>query len=247
MNKVTRRVVWLASLLLVVAALTAVTALHGTTPTTTFANDSKHHPTPTPTPTTPTTPTPTPTTTPLMITTTSLPNGNVCSSYTAYITANKGGGSSLDTWKLVSGALPAGLTMATSYGIESTVVFGTPTTVQTSAFTVQVQDSAGETATQPLSITIDPPLPLVITSPTPQPATVGTAYFTNLFANGGCPPYTWSITAGQLPPRLALTTGSNGGTTISGTPTATGTYTFTETVTDSTRVQASQQFSITVN
>src|SRR5216683_109201 len=168
MNKVTRRVVWLASLLLVVAALTAVTALHGTTPTTTFAHDSKHHPTPTPTP--------------LMITTTSLPNGNVCASYTAYITANKGGGSSLDTWTIVSGALPAGLTMATSYGIESTVVFGTPTKVQTSAFTVQVQDSAGETATQPLSITIDQPLPLVITSPTPQPASVGTAYFTNLFA-----------------------------------------------------------------
>src|SRR5260370_40137077 len=205
MNKVTSRVVWLASLLLVVAALTAVTALHGTTPTKTFAHDSKHHPTPTPTPTTPTTPTPTPTSTPLMITTTSLPNGNVCASYTAYITANKGGGSSLDTWTIVSGALPAGLTMATSYGIESTVVFGTPTKVQTTAFTVQVRDSAGETATQPLRITIDPPLPLVITSPTPPPATVGTAYFTNLFANGGGRPHTQSHTSrrrGPPPPPL---------------------------------------------
>ncbi len=246
MKKVQRRVVWLGFLLLVVAALAAVTTLHGTTPTTTFALDGRHK-TPTPTPTTPTTPTPTPTVTPLMITTTSLPNGNVCASYTAYITANKGGGSSLDTWKIVSGALPAGLTMATSYGIESTVVFGTPTTVQTTAFTVQVRDSAGETATQPFSITIDKPLPLVITSPTPPPATVGSSYFTNLFANGGCQSYTWSITAGQLPPGLAVTKGSNGGTTISGTPTATGTFTFTETVTDSTGVKASQQFSITVN
>src|SRR5258707_9444846 len=130
MNKVTRRGVWLASLLLVVAALTAVTALHGTTPTTTFAPDSKHHPTPTPTPTMPT---PTPTSTPLMITTTSLPNGNVCASYTVFITANKGGGFSLDTWTIVSGALPAGLTMATSYGIEPTVVFSTPTTLAKSA------------------------------------------------------------------------------------------------------------------
>src|SRR5258708_2856492 len=190
MKKVTRRRVWLASLLLVVAALTAVTALHGTTPTTTFAHDSKHHPTPTPTPTTPTTPTPTPAITPLMITTTSLPNGNVCASYTAYITANKGGGSSLDTWTIVSGKLPAGLTMATSYGIESTVVFGTPTTVQTTAFTVQVRDSPGETATQPFSITIDKPLPLVITSPTPPPPPVESAAFTNLFANGGWHPHT---------------------------------------------------------
>src|SRR5260370_23444549 len=126
MNKVMRRGVWLGFLLLVVATLTAVTALHGTTPTTTFANDSKHHPTPTPTPTTPTTPTPTPTTTPLMITTTSLPNGNVCASYTAYITANKGGGLSLDTGTLVSVGLAAGLTIAASHGLESTGVFCSP-------------------------------------------------------------------------------------------------------------------------
>ena len=53
------------------------------------------------------------------------------------------------------GSAPAGLKMATSYGIQSTVVFGTPTMAQTRAFTVQVQDSAGETATKPFSITID--------------------------------------------------------------------------------------------
>src|SRR5258708_9848551 len=165
MKKVQRRVVWLGFLLLVVAALGAVTTLYGTTPTTTFAVDGRHK-TPTPTPTTPT---PTPTVPPLMITTTSLPNGNVCASYTAYITANKGGGSSLDTWTIVSGKLPAGLTMATSYGIESTVVFGTPTTVQTTAFPVQVLDSARETATHPITITILEPLQLVINTTLPHP------------------------------------------------------------------------------
>ena len=224
MNKFQRRGVWLRALLFVVAALTAVTALLGTTPMFAHARPL-----------------------PLKITTTSLPNGGVCASYTAFITANKGGGFSLDTWKLVSGALPAGLTMATSYGIQSTVVFGTPTMAQTSAFTVQVQDNAGETAARSFSITIAQQLPLAITSPTPPPATVGTSYFANLFANGGCLPYTWSISAGQLPPGLALTKGSNGGTTISGTPTATGMFRFTETVTDNTGMHASQQFSITVN
>src|SRR5258708_11775644 len=132
MKKVQRRGVWLGFLLLVVAALAAVTTLHGTTPTTTFALDGRHK-TPTPTPTTPTTPTPTPTVTPLMITTTSLPNGNVCASYTAYITANKGGGSSLDTWTIVSGKPPAGLSMAASYRIQPTVLFCPPPSVPRSA------------------------------------------------------------------------------------------------------------------
>jgi hypothetical protein len=66
MKQVHRRVVWLGILLLVVAALTALTALPGTTKATTFARDS-HHRTPTPTPTTPT---PTPTIPPLVIDTT---------------------------------------------------------------------------------------------------------------------------------------------------------------------------------
>jgi Putative Ig domain len=208
--------------------------------------------TPEPTPTTPpSTPTPTSTTTPLMITTTSLPNGNVCASYTAFITANKGGGLSLDVWTIVSGTLPAGLTMATSYGIESTVISGTPTTVQTTTFTVQVQDSAGETATQPLSITIDPPLPLTITNQgsTLASGTVGTTYSASLFTNGGCLPLVWSITAGQLPPGLALTQNSRGqdNNIISGTPTTAGKFDFTATVTSHDGQTAFMRFSITIN
>src|SRR6266851_9751421 len=241
MNKLTRRVVWLASLLLIVAALTAVTTVRGMTPTTTFALAS-HHRTPTPTPTTPT---PTPTISPLVIDTTSLPDGNVGNSYDAFVTASGGQGTP-KLWSVIAGKLPDGLTMASFYGVQSTIISGTPTTLQTTTFTVQVKDNTG-VATQALSITIGPPPPLVITSPTPPPATVGTSYFTNLFASGGVQPYTWSITAGQLPPGLALVKGSNGGTTISGTPTTKGTFTFTETVTDSTGAQASQQFSITVN
>jgi hypothetical protein len=241
MKQVHRRVVWLGILLLVVAALTALTALPGTTKATTFARDS-HHRTPTPTPTTPT---PTPTIPPLVIDTTSLPDGNVGNSYDAFVTASGGQGTP-KIWSVIAGKLPDGLTMASFYGVQSTIISGTPTKLQTASFTVQVKDNTG-VATQALSITIVPPPPLVITSPTPPPATVGTSYFTNLFANGGVQPYTWSITAGQLPPGLALVKGSNGGTTISGTPTARGTFTFTETVTDSTGVHASQQFSITVN
>src|SRR5260221_13341434 len=143
MNKLTRRVVSLASLLLVVAARTAVTALHGTTPTTTFAHDSRHG-TPTPTPTTPTptptTPTPTPTIPPLVIDTTSLPDGNVGNSYDAFVTASGGQGTP-KLWSVIAGKLPDGLTMASFYGVQSTIISGTPTTLQTTTFTVQVKDN----------------------------------------------------------------------------------------------------------
>ena len=194
MKQVQKRVFWLAALLLVVAALTAITALPGTHTPTTFAQDSRHR-TPTPTPTTPT---PTPTIPPLVIDTTSLPDGNVGNSYDAFVTASGGQGTP-KIWSVIAGKLPDGLTMASFYGVQSTIISGTPTRLQTATFTVQVKDNTG-VATQVLSITIDPPPPLVITSPTPPNASVGTSYFTNLFASGGVQPYTWSITAGQLPP-----------------------------------------------
>src|SRR5258708_18344997 len=197
MKQVHKRVCWLASLLLVVAAMPAITALPGTQTTTTFAHDSRPR-TPTPTPTTPTptptTPTPTPTIPPLVIDTTSLPDGNVGNSYDAFVTASGGQGTP-KLWSVIAWKLPDGLTMASFYGVQSTIISCTPTKLQTTTFTVQVKDNTG-VATQALSITIDPPPPLVITSPTPPPATVGTSYFTNLFASGGVQPYTWSITAG---------------------------------------------------
>src|SRR5260221_1643796 len=199
MKQVHKRVFWLASLLLVVAAMTAITALPGTQTTTTFAHDSRHR-TPTPTPTTPT---PTPSISPLVIDTTSLPDGTVGNSYDAFVTAS-GGQATPKLWSVIAGKLPDGLTMASFYGVQSTIISGTPTKLQTTTFTVQVKDNTG-VATQALSITIGPPPPLVITSPTPPPATVGTSYFTNLFASGGVQPYTWSIMAGEpAPPPLLL-------------------------------------------
>src|SRR5579859_2096624 len=141
--------------------------------------------------------------------------------------------------------------MARSYGIESTVIYSTPTTVQTTKFTVQVQDSVGDTATQPFNITIDPPLPIVITNQSSAlaPGTVGQSYATSLFNTGGSSPFVWSITAGQLPPGLALIQNSTGqdNNVISGTPTTAGNFVFTATVTDSRGAQASEQFSIAIS
>jgi hypothetical protein len=63
---------------------------------------------------------------------------------------------------------------------------------------------------------------LILTTSLPQ-ATVGSAYSTQLLAQGGTPPIVWSVISGSLPNGLSLN-GSTG--VISGTPTTTGTSNF---------------------
>jgi hypothetical protein len=86
---------------------------------------------------------------PLSVSTTSLPNGSQSQPYNQSLAA--AGGTSPYSWSVKSGLLPAGLTLSASGQIS-----GTPTTVGTSNFTVQVTDSGSpvQTATQALSITI---------------------------------------------------------------------------------------------
>jgi hypothetical protein len=90
------------------------------------------------------------------ITTGSLPGGQVGTGYGAQLNAT--GGSPPYHWYLIAGSLPAGLSLS-SGGLIS----GTPTTVQTSSFTVRAIDAAGNRTgnDQPLSITItnQPPPP----------------------------------------------------------------------------------------
>jgi hypothetical protein len=94
-----------------------------------------------------------------------------------------------------------------------------------------------------LSITIDPPRPLVITNQgsTLQAGTRGSSYVSSLFADGGIKPYTWAIVAGQLPPGLSLS-----GNRIQGTSTTAGTFTFTARVRDGGGQEATREFNITV-
>jgi hypothetical protein len=73
----------------------------------------------------------------------------------------------------------------------------------------------------------------------------GQAYAATLIAVDGKAPYTFSVSAGSLPPgiKLAKSTG-----VLSGKPTAKGTFTFAITVTDSatTKTSDSRQFTLTV-
>lgn len=68
-----------------------------------------------------------------------------------------------------------------------------------------------------------------------QVGTFGILGGTGLSATGGVPPYAWQVSAGSLPPGLALTPGNDTSTiSIEGTPTAPGCTAFTVQVSDST-------------
>ena len=66
-------------------------------------------------------------------------------------------------------------------------------------------------------------------------AQVGVAYTSSLMAIGGIAPYTYSISAGMLPPGLTLNASTGA---ITGSPTAVGTYSFTAQVQDSSEGSA---------
>lgn len=180
----------------------------------------------------------------LAIATTSLPSGTLGTPYQGVISATGATGSF--TWILISGTLPAGLTLTNSTTASITVQ-GTPTALGTSTFTMQVTDSTGNSVSQTLSISINPKPPLAVLTHSLPAGTVGTTYSATLQATSGVTPYTWIIANGTLPAGLTLTAGSG---LISGTPTTTGTSSFTVQVTDSTTPTpqaATANLSITVN
>ena len=74
-------------------------------------------------------------------------------------------------------------------------------------------------------------------------------YSTTFSVVGGQPPWTWSLTEGQLPDGLGLSTTSVTNSVISGTPTNPGTYYFTIQMNDSSPSvnTLNLDYSITIN
>ena len=164
-------------------------------------------------------------------------SANIGSAYSSSFVVT--GGTAPFTFSISSGSLPPGLSLGASTGIVS----GTPTTAGTYSYTGSVTDSEGNTATSSCSIIV-PGSPVNVICALQITALVNQPYSSSVVAYGGTPPYTFSITAGNLPPGLSLNSSTGA---ITGTPTSTGTFGYTITVTDSDSSGGSSNCSITVS
>ncbi len=166
----------------------------------------------------------------------SLANGTVGSAYSQTVSATGGTGSY--TFSVSTGALPAGLSLASSTGVIS----GTPSSSGSSSFTITATDGNGATGSRAYSVSIAAGINV---SPLSLPAaTVGTPYSQTISASGGTGGFTFSVTAGALPAGLSLNAATGA---ITGTPSGSGSSTFTITATDSASATGTRSYTLTVN
>jgi hypothetical protein len=152
----------------------------------------------------------------LQITSYSLPAAHLNELYT-FTLATEWGDPPM-TWTLQSGfVLPPGISLS-----STGVISGTPTTVGSFAFTVNVQDASLQTATSQLFLQILAPVEIT-TSSLPD-GNIATPYQAQLSATGGWNWYTWGLDPGSVLPAGITLDGSG---SLWGTPTVAGTFDFT--------------------
>ena len=169
---------------------------------------------------------------PLALTTTAFPPGVAGVPYSFQLTGS--GGTPPFTWNVlpaivtfpVPGQVSPGLTLDSATGL----VTGTPASAGSFSFTITLTDNAKGSVSKPFTLTVSAGGPLGIVTASLPDGTVGAAYSQTLKANGGVPPYKWSVTTGTLPNGVTLDPATG---ILSGAPTAAATTNFTVTVTDS--------------
>ena len=176
----------------------------------------------------------------LVITSTAMPGGTVGTAYSATLASS--GGAAPVSWAVASGALPAGLSLS-----QAGVLSGTPTASGPFTFGVQASDALGQLATQSCTINVAAMASggsLTIMNADLPNGVAGANYSVTLTANGGTPPYTWSV-SGALPAGLTLDPKMG---TISGTPSSAGwSNFFTLQAQDTANNTTSLQYSFIVN
>ncbi|MCX6855869.1 MAG: putative Ig domain-containing protein, partial [Verrucomicrobia bacterium] len=163
-----------------------------------------------------------------------LSNGTVGTSYTSSLSST--GGTAPYAYSILSGSLPAGLSVS-----ASGLISGTPTAAATASFTIQSRDAFNCTGTRAYTLTTICPT-ITITPSTLDDAYYNLAYSQQLSAAGGTGPYTWSVVAGVPPSGITLS--STG--LLSGTSIAFGMATFSVRATDAYGCQSTISTSLTV-
>jgi uncharacterized protein YhjY with autotransporter beta-barrel domain/mono/diheme cytochrome c family protein len=163
-------------------------------------------------------------------------NGNNTFSYA--ITASN----SPTSYSVTQGTCPASC-LPTGLSFSGSTITGTPTVAGTFTVTVNATN-AGGTGSKTLTITINPPTP-VISSATTATGQNGTSGFSYAITASNSPA-SYSVTQGTCPSSCLPTGLSFSGSTITGTPTVTGTFTVTVNATN-TGGTGSQTLTITIN
>jgi hypothetical protein len=138
-------------------------------------------------------------------------------------TFTQSGGIGTTTFSLASGALPAGLTLASNGTLS-----GTPTQTGTFPITVKATDSNGCSGTGPTYTLTIACQTITVTNPAVSTGVAGSPFSQTFTQSGGIGATTFSLASGTLPSGLTLA--ANG--TLSGTPMVTGSFPITTTVTD---------------
>ena len=167
------------------------------------------------------------------------PSGAVGVSYSFSFAAT--GGSPPYNWSVIAGNLPPGLTLAPNGSLT-----GTPTTTGLFGFTIQVSDSPAQSLAAQVStllFSLRVTQSLTVTTPSPINVSLGAMNLQiPMLADGGAPPYGWSVVSGSpLPPGFTL----NGGF-LQGSATTAGSFTFTMQVTDQAGATATKAITLIV-
>ena len=165
----------------------------------------------------------------------SLPNGTNGTPYSQTVSAS--GGSGPYTFAVVAGSLPAGLSLNAATGVIS----GTPSGSGLSSFTIQANDTVGNTGSHAYTVSIGT-VSLAVTPASLPNGTNGIAYSQTVSANGGTGPYTFTIFAGALPAGLTLSSAG----VISGTPSGSGAAAFTVRALDSLGNAGTHAYSVNI-
>jgi uncharacterized protein YhjY with autotransporter beta-barrel domain len=173
---------------------------------------------------------------PLTVNPATLPNGTQGVAYNQTVSAN--GGTGPYTFTVLSGALPAGLTLNGGSGAIS----GTPTGSGVSNFTIQATDATSNTGTRAYSVSIGT-VSLTVNPGSLPNGTQGAAYAQTVSASGGTGPYTFGVSSGALPAGLTLNAGSGA---VSGTPTGSGVSNFTIQATDANGNTGSRGYAVNI-